>query len=151
VVTAVIHRKSYCLKYARGAFESQETQICRNLVSNSSCIQKHKIVSFQYKFWLRKVLIMMKPYLKLLPLHINRNTCQISSLCSSRGRLSGIELRTGWHSMFQLKCCTQFLIRATCSVQGRSQNLMNYRIMTNKIAFATSLTVQAVEFSPQIH
>jgi hypothetical protein len=45
------------------------------------------------------VLIIIKPYLKLLPLHINRNRCQLSSLCSSRCSLSGIKLRNGRHNI----------------------------------------------------
>jgi hypothetical protein len=54
----------------------------------TSCLQhfmylKYKNVTFQYKFgyrfWLRKMLITIKPYLKLLSLHIHQNRCQMSN------------------------------------------------------------------------
>jgi hypothetical protein len=48
---------------------------------------------------------------QLLPSHINRNRCQMSSLCPSRGRLSGIELRTDWHSTAKsaaVQSCSSF-------------------------------------------
>jgi hypothetical protein len=97
----------YCLKHARGDFESHARQICRHLVSNISRIQKYKILTFRYKFyykfWLRNVLITIKPYLKLLTLRIHRKRCQMSSLCPSRGNLFGIELRTGRHTICQEK------------------------------------------------
>jgi hypothetical protein len=40
---------------------------------------------------------MIISYFKLLPSHINRNRCQMSSSCPPRSRISGIEIRTGWH------------------------------------------------------
>jgi hypothetical protein len=54
--------------------------------------------TFDYKFRSTKLLITNEAYLMSPPLHTNRKKSQVSCLHPPRGRLSGIELRTGWYN-----------------------------------------------------
>jgi hypothetical protein len=107
-----------CLRFL--TFLLFEARARHRLADNTSTsvhvskVQKYNFPKrFNYKFWLRKVLIMIKSYLKLLPSHIHRNRCKMSSLCPSRGRLSGIELRMGWHNVLRWRSKSISVSRAT--------------------------------------
>jgi hypothetical protein len=101
----------YCLRHAR------DTDLPTTRLQQFTYLKYRNInlqERFSHKFWLRKLLIMIKSYFKLLPPHKNRNRCQMSSLCPSRGRLSGINSKRAGTLAFPSKFLLNMRLGTPC-------------------------------------